>query len=386
MGTYADPRLRKGPVGHYAVPPLPPPKVKRRDPFWAKLCLILGAFVMVASGTVAVLPRVLANWATKGITQDLGIPEELRGANIDGAINILLLGMDERAGNSTEPIRTDSMIIAHIPADHQEAYMISVPRDAEVAIPDFPESNFKGWRTKINAAFAFGNLKNGKPDDSPDGRKRGVSLTVQTINNLVPGGLKFNAVAVINFEGFRNVLDVIGGVYMCVDERTTSVHFDKAGKYHTMINDVSQRKVYEKGCRDMAGYEALDFARQRYNVTGGDYGRQKHQQQLLSAIFKKLTSQGVMTDPNKLLKLQKAAGALLTVDMVGTSPVDWLVTLKGLSSNSITMVKTNNGIPNTNAAGNEVLTQDSMNLLKAVHDDTVYDFLVKHPTWVASDK
>jgi LCP family protein required for cell wall assembly len=386
MGTYADPRLRKGPVGRYAVPPPPPPKVKRRDPFWAKLCLILGAFVMVASGTVAVLPRVLANWATKGITQDLGIPEELRGANIDGAINILLLGMDERAGNSTEPIRTDSMIIAHIPADHQEAYMISVPRDAEVAIPDFPESNFKGWRTKINAAFAFGNLKNGKPDDSPEGRKRGVSLTVQTINNLVPGGLKFNAVAVINFEGFRNVLDVIGGVYMCVDERTTSVHFDKAGKYHTMINDLSQRKVYEKGCRDMAGYEALDFARQRYNVTGGDYGRQKHQQQLLSAIFKKLTSQGVMTDPNTLLKLQKAAGALLTLDMGKTAAVDWLVTLKGLSSNSITMVKTNNGIPNTNAAGNEVLTQDSMNLLKAVHDDTVYDFLVKHPTWVASDK
>jgi LCP family protein required for cell wall assembly len=372
MGTYADPRVRQRPVGPHAPSAPPPPKVKRRDPVWAKLCLIFGALVMVASGTVAVLPRVLANWATKNITTDLGIPDALRGANIDGAINILMLGLDERAGNSTEPIRTDSMIIAHIPADHKEVYMISLPRDTEVAIPDFPQSNFKGWRTKINAAYAFGNLKNGKPDDSPEGRARGVNLSVQTINNLVPGGLKFNAVAVINFEGFRNVLDVIGGVYMCVDERTTSIHFDKKGVYHTEVTKISDRKVYEVGCRDMAGYEALDYARQRYNLTGGDYARQKHQQQLLEAIFKKLTSKGVMTNPSTLLSLQKAAGALLTLDLGKTETVDWLVTLKGISGNSVTAIKTNNGIPNTNASGNEVLTADSMNLLKAVHDDTVF--------------
>jgi LCP family protein required for cell wall assembly len=391
MGTYADPRVAQRRVGRYApsVPPppkvkAPTPKVKRRDPIWAKVCLIVGALVMVGSGTLVIVPRMLVNAATKGITKDLGIPEELRGANIDGAINILLLGMDERAGNSTDPIRTDSMIIAHISADHKQAYMISLPRDTEVAIPDFPESNFKGWRTKINAAFAFGNLKNGKPDTSDEGRNRGVKLTLQTINNLVPGGLKFNAVAVINFEGFRDVMDVIGGVYMCVDERTTSVHFDKAGKYHSMIENVSQRKVYEKGCYQMAGWEALDFARQRYGVTGGDYGRQKHQQQLLSAIFKKMTSSGVLTNPSKLLDLQKVAGNLLTVDMGKTEVADWLVTLKGLTPNSITMIKTNGGVPNTNAAGNEVLTPDSMNLLKAVHDDTVYDFAAKHPTWLAS--
>jgi LCP family protein required for cell wall assembly len=293
--------------------------------------------------------------------------------------------MDERAGNTTDLIRTDSMIIAHIPADHQEVYMVSLPRDAEVAIPDFPESDFKGYRTKINAAFAFGNRKDGKADDSPEGRARGVNLTVQTINNLVPNGLKFNAVALINFNGFRNVLDAIGGVYMCVDERTTSLQFDKQGKYHTQINNVSQRKVYEVGCRDMAGYEALDYARQRH-FDDGDYVRQRHQQQLLQAIFKKLTTKGVMTNPAVLVNLQKAAGSLLTLDMGKTEAVDWLVTLKSLNANKVTMVKTNGGIPNTNAAGNEVLTPDSMDLLKAIHDDTMYDFLSKHPTWVASDK
>jgi LCP family protein required for cell wall assembly len=385
MGTYADPRLSQRAAGRYTPPPSPPPKVTRRDPLWAKVCVIIGALVMLGSGSLVILPRMLANAATQGIKQDLGIPQELRGANIDGAINILLLGLDERAGNSTEPIRTDSMIIAHIPADHKEAYMVSIPRDSEVAIPSFPESNFRGWRTKINAAYAFGNLKNGKPDLSAEGRNRGVKLTLQTINNLVPGGLKFNAVAVISFAGFRNVLDVIGGVYMCVDERTLSVQFDKLGKYHSHV-EPSQAKVYEKGCRDMAGWEALDFARQRYSVVGGDYGRQRHQQQLLEAIFKKMTSKGVITDPGKLVALQKAAGDLLTVDMGNTAVVDWLFTLKGLDANSITMIKTNGGIPNPNSSGNEVLTPDTMNLLKAVHDDTVYDFLVKHESWVASDK
>jgi anionic cell wall polymer biosynthesis LytR-Cps2A-Psr (LCP) family protein len=153
-----------------------------------------------------------------------------------------------------------------------------------------------------------------------------------------------------------------------------------------MIENVSQRKVYEKGCYQMAGWEALDFARQRYGVTGGDYGRQKHQQQLLTAIFKKLTSSGVLTNPSKLLDLQKVAGNLLTVDMFNTEVADWLVTLKGLTSNSVTMLKTNDGLPNTNAAGNEVLSPDSMNMLKAVHDDTLYDFAAKHPSWIASTK
>jgi LCP family protein required for cell wall assembly len=391
MPPYADPAMRRYPVGGPSQrrpnPSSQAPSSKRRDPTWAKACLILGAIVMIVSGTVVVLPRVLASWATSDIPQEDLLPDSLRGANIDGAINVLLLGMDQRNGNNTEPIRTDTMIIAHIPATHDHVFLVSLPRDAEVDIPDFPESNFKGWRTKINAAFAFGNLKNGLPDPSPEGRKRGVRLTAMTINNLVPGGLRFNAVAIINFEGFTNVMNVIGGVDMCVDERTTSVHYDRNNKYHTMIHDVSKRKVYEKGCRHMEGWEALDFARQRYNVTGGDYGRQKHQQQLLMAIFKKLFSKGTLTDPKKLLELQGSAGDLLTLDMGKTSVADWIFSLKAMNGDSVTMVKMNGGLPNPSGTGsNEVLTPPSMELLKAVHDDKVFDFLSMHPTWVAAEK
>jgi LCP family protein required for cell wall assembly len=387
MRTYAEPVARRRPSGRPARPRYDrrPPEPKRKDPIWAKLCLILGALVMVLSGTAVVLPRVLANWAASDIPQE-NLLDGVGGDNISGAINLLLLGMDERAGNSTEPIRTDTMIIVHIPATHDHIYMISLPRDSEVAIPDFPEAGFKGWRTKINAAFAFGNLKNGKPDFSEDGRRRGVKLAAMTINNLVPGGLRFNGVAIINFMGFRQILEVLGGVHLCVDEQTRSIQFDKQGKYHTKIENVSQQKVYEVGCRDMAAWEALDFARQRYSVQGGDYGRQRHQQQLLMAIFTKLASQGTLTNPGKLLELQKAAGGLMTLDLGQTEIADWVFTLKSLRAQDITMIKTNGGVPSGGANGNEILTPATMELLKSVHDDTVFDFVVSHPTWIAAEK
>jgi LCP family protein required for cell wall assembly len=363
-----------------------PEKPRLRDPMWAKLCLIFGALIMVGSGLAVVVPKVVANWATSEIPKEDLIPDELVGENIDGAINLLLLGMDERSSNKTEPIRADTMIIVHIPKTHDAIYMISMPRDAEVQIPDFPPTGFKGFRTKINAAFAYGaRTPDGKPDASAAGRKLGTALTMKTINNLVPGGLKFNGAAIINFEGFKKVLKAIGGVYMCVDTETRSVHYDKSNKYHRYEVPFNQRKVYKVGCRNLRDWEALDYARQRHFATG-DYVRQRHQQQLLMAIFKKLASKGTLTDLGKVRELQKVAGDLLTLDLGKTDIIDWIFTLKSLGPENIVMIKTNGGQINSIGNGNERFNEDSMELLKAVHDDTVYDFLVKHPTWIATEK
>ena len=384
MTTYATPASR---VRRRPPPPPEPPPPKRRDPLWAKICLILGSVVMVVSGAVVVLPRVIANWATSDIPKAPLIPPELRGTNINGAVNLLLLGMDERAGNDTELIRADTIIIAHIPATHDKVFLISLPRDAEVDIPDFPQTNFTGFKTKINAAFAYGaQTSNGKPDDSPAGRSLGANLTMQTINRLVPGGLQFNGAGIINFVGFRDVLKAIDGVDMCVDVETRSIHFDTRGVYHTNEVPYAQRKVYKVGCRHFNYTEALDYARQRH-FDNGDYTRQRHQQQLLMAIFKKLSSSGTLTNVSKLTGLQKAANGLLTLDLNGTEIVDWMFTMKGISSKGIVMIKTNGGkvTPGT-IKGNESFSDDSIQLLKAVHDDKVLEFLQTHPTWVTSEK
>jgi anionic cell wall polymer biosynthesis LytR-Cps2A-Psr (LCP) family protein len=363
-----------------------PEKPKLRDPLWAKLCLIAGAIIMVASGLGVVAPKIIANWATAEIPKDDLIPDELVGENIDGAINLLLLGMDQRSSNKTEPIRADTMILVHIPKSHDSIYMISFPRDAEVQIPDYPPTGFKGFRTKINAAFAGGaRTPDGKPDPSAAGRKRGAALTMKTINNLVPGGLKFNGAAIINFEGFQKVLKAIGGVRMCIDVETRSIHYDKEGRYHRYEVPFPDRKVYKVGCRNLTDKEALDYARQRHFDTG-DYVRQRHQQQLLMAIFKKLVSKGTLTDLGKVRELQKVAGDLLTLDLGKTDIIDWIFTLKSLGPEDVVMIKTNGGKLNPIGNGNERLSEETMELLQSVHDDTVYDFLVKHPTWITTEK
>jgi LCP family protein required for cell wall assembly len=383
MTTYVDPAVRPR---RRVDDDVPPPK--RKDPLWAKLCLIMGALVMIGSGALIVVPKLIANWAIDDIPQQEIIPDELIGANIEGDINLLLLGMDERKGVTNQSIRADTIIIVHIPKTHDQIFMISLPRDAEVRIPDYPPTNFRGWRTKINAAFAAGaRTKDGsRPDNSPEGRRRGAELTMRTINELVPGGLKFNGVVVINFEGFREILKVIGGVRMCIDEETRSIHFDKNDKYHTQKVPYNLRKIYKKGCQNLEYWEALDFARQRYGFANGDYTRQRHQQQLLMAMFKKLASKGTLTDPGKLLKLQQAAGDLLTLDLGKTEVVDWIFTLRSLGPEDIVMIKTNGGKINSIGNGNERLNETTMELLRAVHDDTVYDFVLAHPDWVATEK
>jgi anionic cell wall polymer biosynthesis LytR-Cps2A-Psr (LCP) family protein len=361
--------------------PPPPPKVA--DPLWAKICLIAGAIVAIVSGAVVVVPKVVAAWATANIPQENLIPPEIAGDNIDGPINFLLLGMDERIGEE-DLIRADTIIIVHIPASHDAIYMVSLPRDSQVAIPDYPKSDFIGFRTKINAAFAYGARTDGRVDPSTEGRRRGAELTMLTINNLVPGGLRFNGAAIINFDGFIKVLEAIDGVDMCVDQETRSQHYDKNGVFRDYKNaPYDMQKVYPVGCYHMAPWEALDFSRQR-DFPNGDYTRQRHQQQLLMAILKKVTSRGVLTDLGKVVDLQKSAGDLLTLDLGAAAPEDWFITLRSLRADDVVMIKTNGGKTYPLPGGDEQLTEDTMGLLKAVHDDTIFDFLARHPDWIAS--
>jgi LCP family protein required for cell wall assembly len=397
MTIYVDPAVR--PRDPDDVPPRPSrrgpkpkngrskgPKPKRKDPAWAKICLIAGAVVMLIAGAAVIVPRVIADWAIGNADQAHLVPPELQGKSIDGAINFLMLGMDQRP-NSTDLIRADTIIVVHIPASHDSAYLVSLPRDAEVQIPAYPQTGFQGSFEKINAAFAMGAMKQGEaPDFSTPGRERGAALTMLTINNLVPGGLTFNGAAIINFDGFRDVLKAIGGVDICVDVETHSIHYDNKGQYHSEEIPYYLGKVYKVGCQHLDYQWALDYARQRHFDTG-DYVRQRHQQQLLMAIFKKLFSRGTLTDPSKVSALQKSAGGFLTLDLgAGNGPLDWMFTLKGIDPKHVIMVKTNGGkiTPGT-ISGNEAFSPDSIQMLQAVHDDAMPAFLTNHTDWITPD-
>ena len=380
------------------VPPSPPEKPgksRRNDPPWAKTLLIIGAVLMIVSGIsggIVVGGRIMLAYATDGIKKQKLIPDEIRaaGKNINGELNILLLGLDERT-NSDMPIHTDSVILVHIPAAHDAVYMISLPRDTKVSVPAMSDFHYPGSsRAKLTEVYQIGNEKDGKPDDSPDGRTRGVTATAKVINQLIPGGIKFNAISIVNFKGFQKLVNVLGGVHMCIDQVVQSEHYDAQGKYHTSTRkEGSTRYTYKVGCRDLKPWEALDYSRQRYGLPNADYDRQRHQQQLLKAIFAKLMTKGTLTDVSKLKALRAAAGDLLTLDL-GTVPMeDWLFSFKNMNASNVVMIKTNAGTYHSekiDGQSYEVLSDESMKLLKAVHEDKVLEFIQNHPSWIAKDK
>jgi LCP family protein required for cell wall assembly len=359
--------------------------------------VVLGAVLMLASGGLFVGYRLVVATASRGVTQrdllgDTG-NQARRHVDISGPVNILLVGIDTRPGqNPTDLSRADSIIVAHVPAAHDQAYLVSIPRDTLVPIPADPQTGWAGGQDKINAAFAYGSQKGG-------GIAGGVHLLGETIRARY--GIGFDAAAVVDFAGFQQVVGVLGGVTMCVDEKVTSIHigFTADGREAVPFRqdaDLSLHpvpgvtpKVYQPGCRHLAAWEALDYTRQRDLLANGDgdYGRQRHQQQFIKAVFKEILSAGVLSDPAKLSRVLATVGRAMTVDTGGVGMGDWIYAMRGIGGDGVLTIKTNNGqFDTTNVPGIgavENLTDTSQQLLQAVRDDTVAAFVAAHPDWVS---
>jgi polyisoprenyl-teichoic acid--peptidoglycan teichoic acid transferase len=174
---------------------------------------------------------------------------------------------------------------------------------------------------------------------------------------------------------------------MYIDETVWSKHYNKNGRYvGDTFGNRSIAKTYKKGHRHLAPWEALDYVRQRYYLESGDgdYGRQRHQQQFLMAVFKDLLSSDTLSDPKKLAAVINSAGDLLTLDLGGNTVLDWIFTLRNIRGDDVTMIKTNAGrfaSVRVNNQSFERITPLMTNLLTSVRDDTVPAFLTKH--WIA---
>jgi LCP family protein required for cell wall assembly len=310
-----------------------------------------------------------------------------------GGLNILLVGIDERAGSPGAGIRADTIMIAHIPAARDRVYLISIPRDSRVEIPAYRRTGYAGGVDKINAAYEHGAR-------GPGGRTGGFELLGLTLRRLT--GIAFNAGAIVNFDGLRSVVDAVGGVDMCVDVETTSIHIGwdiatgKQGVPYTLSPPSFDKprpvpgmraQVYRVGCRHFVGWEALDYVRQRELIPDGDYGRQRHQQHLVKALTARLTRAGLLTDPFALDRTLRALGNSVTFDGNGRSLTDWILTLRDLDPDSVTMIKTNGGRFATRTVDGrsfETLGQTSMELFAALRTGTVGEFTAAHPDWVVT--
>jgi LCP family protein required for cell wall assembly len=360
--------------------------------------LIAGALLMMLSGTAIAGVSVLLDRYTGAVHQQelLGDAAATGGSHgggkaIDGALTLLMVGIDERPNQiAADGARADSIMLLHISADRQGTYLVSIPRDTRAQIPAYPKSRYTGGTDKINAAFFFGS-QNGR------GRSGGFELLALTIQKLT--GISFDAGAIVNFSGFQSVVKALDGVDMCVDERTVSIHVgqDSRGKYATPYHLTSDLRpvavpgvkpqVYQVGCQHLSDWQALDYVRQRELIPDGDYGRQRHQQQFVKAIAKKTLSAGVLSNPKKVDAVIRAAGSTLTVDPGRASLTDWLFTLKDINPGNVTMIKTNGGNFHSETIGGsafETLDPTSLQMFQMVKDDNLGAFVAANPTWAST--
>jgi LCP family protein required for cell wall assembly len=262
----------------------------------------------------------------------------------------------------------------HIAASHDQAYMISIPRDTIARIPADSTMNFPGTTTKINAAYAYGSMNN-------RGWAGGAKLATEAVHDLT--GITFNGVIVINFDGFKGILEAMGGVYMCVDKDMWSSHYIVVNgkvKYATGADPTSPPRNalwFRKGCRNMQPWEALEYSRLRHS-NDGDYDRQRHQQQLLRAMAKKASSSGVLTSPSKVAKILAAAGQSLKMDTNGVSVTDFFFGLKSLAAANLIPIKTNSGTYDS-VQGGEGISDATHELFAAAQADRMSSFLLDHP-------
>ena len=369
------------------VAPAPPKVKKRKDPLWAKLTVVFGAVLMMGAGAGIVGTKWVISSTTSAVTQDnlLGGTKKTTaegGNSLKGPIDLLLMGVDARKRWAVDDLHADTIIILHIPASHDQAYLVSIPRDTEVQVPAFSKSKYAGGTAKATEAFFHGAQNGG-------GWAGGAQLMAATLKQAT--GISFDGAAIIDFNGFKGVIDSLDGVKMCVDQRVKSHHMAYVnGKAEWLAEARKTGRMkpiwHEVGCKNMEGWEALDYARQRYGLKNGDYDRQRHQQQLIKAIAKKASSSGVLTNPIKVNGLIKAAGKAFVLDTGGVPVADFMFTLKGVAANDLVLLRTNNGTFAGNRNGRETISPLSKQMFSAVRQDRLAEFIVANPGVVAKEK
>ncbi|MEU5961910.1 LCP family protein [Micromonospora parva] len=304
------------------------------------------------------------------------------GADITGPLNLLLVGVDTRVSVPGWEPHSDAVLVLHVPKGLDRAYLFSLPRDLLVDIPAFPKAGYKGGKTKLTHAMSFGSRVPGKPKQPSTAQ--GYELLRSTVSGYT--GLRIDAGAVLTFNGFDRLVDELGGVDIYVDQRVESLHRRPDGKYREPAPGgyKGPQQVYEKGERHLNGWQALDYARQRY-ITGGDYARQRHQQQLIRAMTRKILDEGLAKQPERVDKVVSALGDTL-VYVGGRRIVDIAYALSGLPENRFTLVGLpGSGVGKGSTYRGEQLTAEGRTFLTELRAGRADAYLDAHPKLVVKN-
>ncbi|RPE39608.1 LytR family transcriptional attenuator [Streptomyces sp. Ag109_O5-1] len=263
---------------------------RRRTGRW--ILLSLAVLVLAGAGT--------AYWLYSGIDGNI------KGVDIDRAIgddrpeklptsgqNILILGSDSRAGANAKldnakvsGARSDTALVMHIPEGRKKAVAISIPRDTLVTRPECTKAD--GSQVASAKRVMFNSIYS----------QVGPACVVKTVEQM--SGVRMDHYVEIDFAGFKDLVDAIGGVTVTVDQD---------------IHDSSSGLNITKGTHRLDGTQSLQFVRTRHGIgDGSDLGRIGLQQQFMIALLGEIQKQDLLGSPVKAYKIADKLTAALTTD------------------------------------------------------------------------
>lgn len=194
--------------------------------------------------------------------------------NGQDTVNFLLIGSDRRS--TTGSTRTDTMVVAILRPNEGQVSLISIPRDLWVSIPGGYENN------RINTAYQVG-VSTGYPGGGP-------ALLKETIQyNL---GIRIDHTAMVDFDGFRKIVDTLGGVDVPVSCSYTDWKLIDPS-YNPEVEANWYLHTVEPGVIHMDGDLALWYARSRQKSS--DFDRGRRQQEVIRALFTQALQTGTLT-------------------------------------------------------------------------------------------
>ena len=221
------------------------------------------------------------SWLSEGLGIGAEDPGNTGVAVADGStkLTLLLMGVDSRGEKAS---RADTIIVAFIDMGTKKVNLLSIPRDTLVSVPDHGE-------TKINHAHAYG----------------GSELMMETVSDFL--GVPVNKYVELDFEGFKNMVDILGGVTIDVEER--------------MYRPSEGIDLYPGEGQHLDGDASLQFVRYRGKM--GDIGRIENQQKFLSTFADQAISLGtVVKVPSLVREVQASTNTNLTLkQMLGLAKI-----------------------------------------------------------------
>jgi LCP family protein required for cell wall assembly len=266
------------------------------DPTRRRRRLALLRVILVAELVVAMVTAAGVVFAYQHIDRKIVSGEHIhhhvkrpKPALPSGATNILVMGTDTRdcrgchIDNQKGVGGSDTTILLHVEDGRRAAYGISIPRDTLVDRPrctngrkHIPAAHDVMW----NQAYAVG----------------GAECTVEQVESVT--GIYVDSYITVDFGGFKNMVDAIHGVQVCipkpVDDPIAHIHFDA-------------------GTQTLDGADALKYVRERHSTANSDYGRMKRQQAFIASMLNKVKSAGTLSRPDRLFEFANAlAGSIQT--------------------------------------------------------------------------